>query len=159
MKNVLEIIKSGWNKVREVIVTHKGTTIGILCGVLLITVVATIGLKVAFSNKGKEETQEERLTRYLEEMGAEFYENFYYDSLSENQRKEFLQKYSEIGIKVNLDNLSRFNGNQVEEKVSEFKNGEQECDKENTKVIIYPQDEFNKKDYKLETILVCGFEE
>ena len=34
----------------------------------------------------------------------------------------------------------------------------QECDKTNSMVIIYPKEPYGKKDYRIDTNLVCGFE-
>ena len=151
MKDVLE-------KIKIFVKTHKIVCIA-CCAVLVIGIV--IIFPPAFGND-KETTLEERLSGFLEEMGKDFYENYYYDAVgsSDESRKNFLQKYSEIGIKVNLDNLSRYNGESVEERIESFKNNEsgEDCNRENTKVIIYPQDPYGKTDYRLETILECGLD-
>lgn len=42
-------------------------------------------------------------------MGVQFYEDFYYNQIGKNEteRKVFLEKYKDIGIKVSLDNMLR----------------------------------------------------
>ncbi len=134
--------------------------VGIIAGVLLVVILAvTITINVTNSKK---ETQEDKLNTTLKELGKDFYENFYYPQVGsdDSSRATFLEKFSTIGIKVNLDNLSRYNGKDVESKIAEFKNEKsgEDCDKENTKVTIYPKDPYGKEDYTIEVTLVCGFE-
>ena len=52
----------------------------------------------------------ERLTIYLEEMGKDFYENFYYDEIgtTQDEKTDFLSKYDKMGITVSLDTLSKY---------------------------------------------------
>ena len=72
-----------------------------------------------------------------------------------------LKKYEELGIKVNLDNLSRYNNKENEELVKTFVNNKnnEACNLQDTKVIIYPKSPYNKTDYTIEVQLVCGFEQ
>ena len=35
----------------------------------------------------------------------------------------------------------------------------EECDRNSSMVIIYPKDPYGQKDYTIDAILVCGFEE
>ena len=62
--------------------------------------------------------QEEKLRIKLEKVGSEFYSEFYYDQIVSDKTEEeveaFLASYSEIGIKVDIDNLSRFNEEKYE---------------------------------------------
>lgn len=99
---------------------------------------------------------EKKLREELEEMGADFYENYYYKTTGDNdeERKKFVKKYHEMGIKIDLDNLSKSDSDIVEENKDEFK--KYDCDKTDTKVIIYPQEPFGKNDYKIETELKCS---
>lgn len=128
----------------------------IIGGILLVLII-TLSLFMI-----KKDNQEEELTTILKELGSEFYEEFYYDKVGNNleERKNFLEKYKDIGIKINLDNLSRYNSEKNKEKIEQFVNKKtnQECDKENTMVIIYPNDPYEKDSYKEEIKLICGFE-
>lgn len=98
----------------------------------------------------------------LKVMGSDFYENFYYEQLnkSEEEKERLLSQYSSIGLKVNVDNLVRSNKEKYEEKVKEFVNPKtkEECDLENTKVIIYPKRPYGKTDYDMEVEIECGLE-
>ncbi|MGN1337228.1 MAG: hypothetical protein ACI4WW_02010 [Candidatus Coprovivens sp.] len=156
----MEKVKELFNTMVEYVKNNK-KQVGIVAGVLVVVILVTVvGINIANSNKV---SQEEKLSATLEELGKDFYEKFYYPQVGsdDSSRATFLEKFSEIGIKVNLDNLSRYNGENVEEKVAEFKNEEtgEECDKENTKVTIYPKAPYGSSDYTIEVKLICGFEE
>lgn len=129
--------------------------IGVAAFVIL--ALGVISVTFAFNN------QEAILKDYLKDMGKEFYENLYYDQVeqkNETKKKEFLAKFSEIGIKISLDSLSRYNADKNKEKLDAFVNKKtnEHCDTENTKVIIYPQEPYGKSDYRMDVNLVCGFE-
>mgnify|MGYP004504579899 CR=1 FL=1 len=110
----------------------------------------------------KKDNQEEELNQLLKQLGSEFYEEFYYDKVGNNleERKKFLEKYKDIGIKINLENLSRYNSEQNKDSLAKFVNKKtnQECDKTNTMVIIYPTEPYEKNSYTEEIKLICGFE-
>ncbi len=139
---------------------NKKTLIIIASILVVVLVVLTVFILNPFA---KSASQEEDMKKKLETMGAEFYEDFYYkqiDSLGE-EKADFLKKYETLGIKVDLGNLSRYKGqNDSEEILKEFVNKEtnKACDKNKTQVIIYPQSPYDKKSYKLEVKLECGFE-
>ncbi len=111
----------------------------------------------------KPKNNKKELESSLKEMGIEFYENFYYEQVgtSIDERTNLLSKYTDIGIKVDLDNLERYNSGKFKDKISEFKNARtnEKCSRTDTKVIIYPKSPYQKKDYKIEIRLDCGFEE
>ncbi|CAM3739486.1 hypothetical protein ERUR111494_09065 [Erysipelothrix urinaevulpis] len=72
--------------------------------------------------------------------------------------KEFLERFSEAGIKVDLDNLSRFDDGKYEGLLQVLVNPKtkESCDVNNTKAIIHPHAPFGKKDYKIDVELDCG---
>ena len=74
---------------------------------------------------------------------------------------KFLEKYKDIGIKVSLDNLSRYKKDDMDDILKQFVNDKtkEECDRNSSMVIIYPKDPYGQKDYTVDAILVCGFEE
>ena len=146
---------------KEKIIENKKLIL-IIGAVVLLPII--VGLVIwGIFGRDKEPTQEEVLKGYLQDMGVGFYEDFYYEQIGADYeaRKTFLEKYKDIGIKVNLDNLSRYNAKENKEKIESFVNEEtkEECDKENSKVIIYPHEPYNQKDYDMEIQLSCGFEE
>jgi hypothetical protein len=128
--------------------------------VAFIVVAVVIVGAVIFGIKGVN-NPEKVLTAKLSELGTDFYENFYYDQLgkSQEEREETLKKFSDKGIKIDLDNLIRLNSDNSEDLKSIFVNKKtgSSCDAKSTKVIIYPKESYGKKDYKIETVLECGF--
>lgn len=138
------------------------TNNGIICIVIGIVLVVAI-IVVACFMFIKKGGQEASLSKSLESIGKDFYENFYYEQVgsTDEERANFLSKYESIGIKVNLDNLSRYDNNKNSDEISKFVNQKTKkaCDKTNTKVVIYPQKPYNKTSYKIETQLDCGFDE
>lgn len=134
------------------------TNLIIIIGVVVLIVVAIVLATVFGKGTGN---QERVLNAKLKELGTNFYENFYYDQLGESQeeREETLKKFSDKGIKIDLDNLIRLNSDNSEDLKSIFVNKKtgSSCDAKSTKVIIYPKENYGKKDYKIETVLECGF--
>jgi len=132
--------------------------------VLAVVIVASVSIfTIASSFANVANSQEKKLTNRLEELGKSFYEDYYYtySGSTDEERAEKVSKYADTGIKVNLDNLARFNNSDSSTILSEFVNNKtnESCDKENTKVIIYPLDPYSKTSYKLEVVLECGFDE
>ena len=134
------------------------TNLIIIIGVVVLIVVAIVLATIFGKGNGN---QERVLNAKLKELGVNFYENFYYDQLGESQeeREETLKKFSDKGIKIDLDNLIRLNSDNSEDLKSSFVNKKtgSSCDAKSTKVIIYPKENYGKKDYKIETVLECGF--
>lgn len=134
------------------------TNLIIIIGVVVLIVVAIVLATIFGKGNGN---QERVLNAKLKELGTNFYENFYYDQLGESQeeREETLKKFSDKGIKIDLDNLIRLNSDNSEDLKSIFVNKKtgSSCDAKSTKVIIYPKENYGKKDYKIETVLECGF--
>lgn len=151
-------MKDKINKISEWISNDKKRSC-IIGGIALIIIIAIIILLVFCIGNSKER----KLKQYLEEMGTSFYEDLYYEQVGKNEeeRKNFLKDFTDIGLKINLDGLSRYKTEENQEKLDAFVSPKtnEPCDSSNTKVIIYPQEPYGKNDYKLETILVCGFEE
>ena len=146
-------------KKEETKTTNKNNSV--IC--IVIGAVLVVALIVAacfmFIKKGG---QEASLSKSLESMGKDFYENFYYTQVgsTDEERADFLSKYETIGIKINLDNLSRYDNNKNSDKINKFVNNKTNkvCDRTNTRVIVYPQKPYNKTSYKIETQLDCGFD-
>lgn len=102
-------------------------------------------------------SQEAKITKNLTKMGKDFYTTYYYPLLVDNKSKkeqtEFLERFKDTGIKINIDNLSRFSDGKYKEEIESFK----QCKKEGTRAIIYPKSPYGKNDYKIEVELDCGF--
>lgn len=137
---------------------NKKWLIIIISAIIIIGVIVTVLLTTGNNN-----SQEKELTVKMEEMGKDFYENFYYDKIgsTDEERATFLAKYETLGIKIDLDNLSRYANADSDEVIKEFVNEKtkEECDKTNTRVIIYPKRPYSKDSYDLVVELECGFNE
>lgn len=96
----------------------------------------------------------------LIKMGKEFYETFYYDQIKSdtNDMETFLKQYEEIGIKVNLNILSKYNGNKNDKIISKFVNSKtgNPCNQTDTMVIIYPHKPYDKYSYSIKYELSCS---
>lgn len=141
------------------VITRLNKKICFIAIAALILIIAA-SLIIVFSSK---ESEEDKLNNMLKELGVNFYENFYYDQVGANdiEKEEFAKKYETIGIKVNLDNLSRLDYGDNKKIIDNFVNSKtkKECDKLNTRVIIYPKAPYKKDSYDIKTELVCGFDE
>ena len=153
MKKIFNKIGDLFKKINKKII--------IISSIVLVIIIIFVLLLFIKPFEGK--SQEQNLTNRLEELGIDFYENFYYNQISKDdkERSEFLEKYTDIGIKINLDNLSRFKVEETEKIVKEFVNTEtkKECDKVNSMVVIYPKEPYEKKSYSIDVILECGNKE
>ncbi|MDD3340738.1 MAG: hypothetical protein PHN72_00850 [Bacilli bacterium] len=128
---------------------------------MMIVVAVILILLVCYFAFFRKRSNEKQLTDSLNEMGKTFYENFYYEQIgsSAEEKKNLLSKFTTVGIKVDLDNLGRYNNGEFAKDIEKFKNEltSEKCNKTNTKVVIYPQSPYGKTDYKTEAKLDCGF--
>ena len=111
--------------------------------------------------KGGKKGNEKELTSNLEKLGGQFYEKFYYPSQEKSQSdvKEFIARFKDTGIKVNLENISKVSS--VDKKLVEGmvnSKTDKKCDAKESYVVIKPVDPYGKKDYKIEATLKCGFD-
>lgn len=149
------------DKLKELLKNKK--MVGIAGGIIALIVIILLVVFLILPNLGKSEAKVQKdFEGMLREMGKDFYENYYYDNLAktDEERKDFLKKYQSIGIKIDLENLGRYNSNANKDKVAEFVNPttNEACDAKNTKVIIYPKEGYSKTEYDMEIELDCGFE-
>lgn len=129
----------------------------IIIAVVLVVVLAVV-LFLVFNSKDNKAEIENSLT----EMGKSFYENFYYEQIgsSSDERTTLLSKFTTIGIKIDLENLERYNDGEFSKEIKTLKNKKTNkmCNKTKTKVIIYPKSPYGKTDYTIKTELDCGFD-
>lgn len=150
-----KIVKKSFDK------DHKKVTYSVLGGIgaVVLVVILTIICINVFTDP--DARLQKHLEKKLDKYAAVFWEDHYYDVIGkdEQEKKEFLERYSDNGISINLDNLSRNLKDKKDDIDKEFKNNQgKECDKVNTKVTFYPQDPYGKKNYKVKVELVCGFD-
>ena len=128
----------------------------VLISIIILVLLVFAGIKII--NNFKEKPKDE-LTLYLEEMGKEFYEEFYYEQLgsTKKEKEEFLSLYQKLGIKISLDTLSKYKGNKFKDKINKFINKETNtvCNRGTTKVIIYPIAPYDRNSYKMVTEIEC----
>ena len=143
----MEAIKKFFSNTRNII---------ICVGILLAIVLAVVLIVVFGNSTGKKKVE---LETELKELGKDFYENFYYDLVVKDHGVDQISKFKDVGIKVDLSNLERYKSENVE-KVKLFVNPKtnEECNKNNSKVIIYPEDPYGKTNYRIDIELDCGFE-
>lgn len=141
--------------------SNKAETKSIAPIVIILAIIIVLVVAFIIFKPGKQ-TLKEELTQELKTMGEEFYTDFYYVEISKNKTSdevtEFLSKFSDVGVKVNLDNLSRYDSEKNKEKIKKFKNEKNEsCNQSTSQAIIYPKSPYGKKDYKVKVELDCNF--
>ncbi len=133
---------------------NKKLIIGIAAGAVIIIVLVVLSITVFFN-------KERIITNKVKKMAYEYYSEYYYDSLKEGRKKEdferIMDKYSGIGFKISLENISSIDNGKYKEEVESFGSKNKKCDKLNTRAIIYPEKPYSKKDYRIEVELDCGF--
>lgn len=147
-------VKSSKNKTK---INKKRFILAIVISILIIFVVVLGIVKiVSLINTDKKD----QLTIYLEEMGKDFYENFYYDEIgtTQDEKTDFLSKYDKMGITVSLDTLSKYKNSKNKEIADKFVNSKtkQACDRDKTKVMIYPKGPYKRDSYEMKVIVDCG---
>lgn len=132
--------------------------LGIIIGVFVLLI--AIGTIVFVrKNANSPEKYEERLSQELKTLGKEFFEQFYYKQIAKDdkERKEMLEKFSELGIKISLDSLARWKYNETDKILKKFVSQEKvPCDKNETKVIIYPKSPYKSDSYTIDADIVCS---
>lgn len=132
----------------------------IIIGAITIAIIAAILVLVLFVFK--DNSNEKELVKNMEKLGGQFYEEFYYPAQEKAQKdvKEFIKKFENSGIKVNLENIAKFS--KIDKKiVDSMVNSEtnKKCDQKETYIIIKPTSPYGKKNYKIDVTLSCGFKE
>lgn len=152
--DILKITKIG----KESIFMNNKKKIVVFIAIILIVILIVI----LFFTLNKKSNEKE-LETSLSQMGKKFYENFYYDQInsSTEEANSLLSNFSTIGIKINLENLGKYNNEEFKQDIKKFKNSltGEKCNSTNTKVIIYPESPYGKTDYKVEVELDCGFQD
>ena len=161
-KEVKEEIKEEKVEVKEPtkkeISEKSGAIVALVIGFIVVCACIFLLVKFVFVKP----SLETNLNNSLKSMGESFYTEFYYTEISKNKSKsevsEFLEKFKDVGIKINLDNLERYNDGKNKEEIAKFKNDKgKACNKTTTQAVIYPKSPYGKSDYRVEAELDCGF--
>lgn len=132
----------------------------IKCAVLVLAII--IGI-IIITTLIKNKTNEKDLNSTLEKYGRGWYEDYYYVSTGENDdaKKAYLSNFNNVGIKISLDNLLRYERTLSDYKEINWTNSKthEACNQETTMVTIYPKETYGKSDYQISIYLDCGFTE
>ena len=128
---------------------NKKVIIAIIVGIVLL--VAGIILMFVFKPFNKNDDKNLTLEQRLEKIGIEYYTKFYYPEIPDKEKD--LSPLAETGIKINLDNLSRYSNHSelIKTELTYF----EECDYGKTRVVITPKAPYLEKDYSINVDLVC----
>lgn len=154
------------SEIKKFVLDNKKTFI--VSGVaLLLVIIVIVGSVVLFGKGSSMSNKEDELNKRLKELGKEFYEVQYYPNLvnsktgklmSDDEKKEYAEKFKDTGIKIDLDSLARIYGSEKDKILEEFKNEDKACNYNNTRIIIWPKAPYEISSYEIETILDCGFD-
>lgn len=92
----------------------------------------------------------------LYDLAEKFYGHYYdakYDSSKPEEIKEILDKYKETGLTIDLEDLEIYLDTFNIEDYSAL----DKCNKQGTKVTVYPKSPYSKKDFEISYILNCNF--
>ena len=145
----------------------KKIIIGVLCFLIVVVFALIIVIKIAKPKKDPLQIKLETYAGYYYEYYCSLYKNDK-GEIDNEKRTETLSKYTEIGIKVDLENLVRtLAGNKdietkenlkdktTEELLDEFTKKGKKCDSKKTKVTLYPSAPYTSKDVRIEAHLEC----
>lgn len=129
--------------------------------IIVVLIIVTIGLYFLLKKEeGKNETQSDRAINYVEKLGKDFYEDYYYEQIEtihQNDEstdiKSFLTNFEENGISVTLNKVIELHfktKETIDKELSKY-----DCNYDETKFIIFPKDPYEKNSYKIEAHLSC----
>jgi len=122
-----------------------------------------LAIGIYFLSKGllnKRQSDQKRVTHYIEELGKSFYEDYYYSQLNDMKNNQlienipaFLKNFESQGIPVSLNQLIELHFKTKEEIDKVLKN--YHCSFEETGFQIYPKSPYQKSSYNLEFHIAC----
>ena len=98
----------------------------------------------------------EKAENKLNEVADKFYEHYYdqkLEELNEEDLKNYLAEFKDIGLTINLEDLSAYLDSFKIEDYSAF----DKCNKDGTKVTVFPVEPYGKTDYRKSYTLHCKF--
>ena len=133
----------------------------IICITVLILILLGFSLPFLIHSymEGKKTTLE-NVTEYIEKLGKEFYEDYYYLQLKDlktnhmiEDTPSFLENFVTNGIPVTLNQILELYF-KTEKEINKYLKKYQ-CDFETTGFIIYPESPYEKNSYHLEPHIAC----
>ena len=130
---------------------------GLNAVLIIISVLCIVGAVAMVANRSYF-TQENQLQREIEQLAADYYENYYYENyflnIPESDRMTELQKYLEHGTNpVYLRELLNYDNNRDSEAAQIFQSAE--CDTNTTSVRYFTEAPYGKTDFHTEYKLSC----
>lgn len=126
--------------------------------IIILVLLVIIGTLIIFL-LGKKSYTSSQMDDKLREMASKFYTEYYYDDISDNRSKkevtDYLSSFKEKGLKVDLETLSDYDSENNDPIIANFIKDGIECNKNETKAVIYPKSPYGKKDFEIETVIVC----
>lgn len=121
--------------------------------VILLSILFTFILIFIIIFLNSDTRKQKKINDYAIEVGSKFYTEFYYKNLN----NELFEIFSEKGIKVSLEDLSNYDflSEYFDNNVFYYEGNE--CDKENSMIIIYPKKPYLVNDFDIKISLNCGF--
>lgn len=101
--------------------------------------------------------------RKLKKLAIDYYENYFYDkfvsAMPEGKKEDVFKDYSERGFApVYLRQLLLFDNERDIGYAKYFNTTTYSCDRNATKIQIFPVEPYNKKDYYIEYTSSCNYE-
>ncbi len=125
---------------------------------IIIVILSLLIIPKIFNNNPEKEFKET-----MEKIGKDFYSNYYYNQVlhnyKEDKAQEFLKRYEENGLKIDLENLNLYESQEydIQKELSYFLNSKkQKCDYKNSYLTIYPKSPYKKEDIKIEVTVNCA---
>ena len=109
---------------------------------------------VGIFNKKTEEEYVETFTKMGEELYSEYYYKVTAEGKTNEELKEFLEKFKDIGLHFNLVELEKYS-DENKMIISQFLKQNKKCEKSKTEVIIYPKDPYSKTDFTSDLKMNC----
>lgn len=124
----------------------------LISGMIILIILIIIFIVPSFKHKKNyNDDNSNFLEEQLKKIGKQFYENYYYSNLSSEEYAK-LANFSNNGIRIDITNLEVIISlddsikNQLEK---------DNCDFDQTKIVIYPKEPYGKQDYSVELELSC----
>lgn len=98
-------------------------------------------------------TDKDKLEKKLGNLGDLYYQTILYPTIADSENDfATLKVFEQTGFRVTLSNM--LTSTNTDKEIFKLKG--KECDLEESYIILYPQDPYEKKDFKLESNLICN---
>ena len=111
--------------------------------------------------RDKKRREENKLYNKLNDIVLTYYKDYYYKIVlgsDDSLRKSNAANLSKNGIKITLNQLANYKGDEKNTILDEFKNYKTNtpCDYDKTIIMIYPKEPYGDQDIRIESTIECG---